>query len=99
MHRFATITFVCCLLCGCSKPKASDIPGAYIARRSYGTEMLQLHTNGSYEQAFTTGGSTSRTNVGKWTFDAEQSLVALDGALLFDDGWGSQASPVRTITW
>jgi len=86
------------LLCACSKPKATDIPGVYSARRSYGTEMLHLRTDGSYEQVFTAG-STARTNTGKWTFHPEQSFVALDGALLFDDGWGRQASLVQTSTW
>jgi hypothetical protein len=77
---------------------ATDVPGVYSARRSYGTETLHLYTDGGYEQVFTTA-STARTNSGKWTFHSEKSFVALDGALLFDDGSGRQASLVQTSTW
>ena len=98
MRTFAIIAFSCCLLCACSKPKATDIPGVYSARRSYGTETLHLRTDGSYEQVFTSG-SAGRTNLGKWTFHPDLSFVALDDALLFDDGWGRQVRLVRTSTW
>lgn len=98
MRTFALIVFCCCLLCACSKPKATDIPGIYSVRRSYGTERLHLRTDGSYEQVFSSV-TLSRTNVGKWTFHPELRFVALDDALLFDDGWGKQASLVETSTW
>jgi hypothetical protein len=98
MRTFATIAFACYLLCACSKPKTTDLPGVYSARRSYGTEMLHLRSDGTYEQVFLTG-STARTNRGKWTFHPKENFVALDDALLFDDGWGRQSSLVQTSTW
>jgi hypothetical protein len=98
MRTFAFITLHGCLFCACSKPQATDIPGVYSARRSYGTENLHLRADGSYEQVFTSI-SLTRTNVGKWTFHPKQSFVALDAALLFDDGWGRQVSLVHTSTW
>src|SRR5436853_5658763 len=98
MRIVAPIVLSCSLLSACSKPAASDVPGVYSARRSYGIEMLHLRTDGSYEQAFTSHG-IARTNSGKWTFHPEKSFVGLDDALIFDDGWGRQGSIVRTSTW
>src|SRR5258708_2770769 len=82
----------------CSKPKSSDVPGRYQANRGYGVETLHLRIDGTYDQVFASAAIT-RTNSGHWKFDADRPSLFLYDALLFDDGFGHQASLVVTSVW
>lgn len=81
----------------------SDIPGTYEAKYSFGTETLELNSDGSYIQVFASAGN-SRTNIGTWTFHPAKewldggSLI-LDDALIFGDGFGQPSKEVRKSTW
>jgi hypothetical protein len=60
--------------------------------------MLHLRPEGTYEQVLTSA-AASRTNFGRWKFSAADPSLFLYDALLFDDGWGHQASSVKTGVW
>jgi hypothetical protein len=100
MRVWAYIT--CVVLCGflvsCKKQPASKIPGHYFASRAYGDETLDLLTNVTYLQVFTTR-TTTRTNSGTWQFLPATRTVVLTNALIFDDGKGNPATTVVTNDW
>lgn len=100
MRALAYITLLafCGLLTSCNKQPASKIPGHYFASRAYGDETLDLRTNGTYLQIFTSR-ATARTNSGTWQFLPLMGAVVLTNALIFDDGKGSPAPTVVTNDW
>jgi hypothetical protein len=91
----AALVLVCAAL-SCKKATSTNIAGNYTAQRPYGFETLELKTNGTYMQVFTNS-ALARTNFGQWSFQAP--TLTLKSALVFDDGFGRQATPIVTNDW
>ena len=78
----------CVVACG-RIHDATTVAGIYEAVYSFGTERLELHGNGTYDQVLKltkTGNSISHN--GRWEFDGKQQLVRVLSPLQFDDNLG-----------
>ncbi len=85
MRNLIFLLLICPLISGCSKPEEKDLIGTYEAKYSYGTEILTLNSDKTYEQTFQSYKEKNLKNSGSWDYDAATSRVRLTNIMAVDD--------------
>jgi hypothetical protein len=76
------------ILVACNNRSNSDVPGAYFAKYSHGTEVLRLSADGTFKQWLTSTSGITVTNAGTWSGPSTNGQVAMSHFQMFDDGFG-----------
>ena len=91
-----TLALLLCLACGCSPPRAYDVPGTYVTGRRFVADTLWVSPDGTYTLVYAPeGGKTLRAR-GRWEY--ERSVVTFHDFPVRDYN-GSVKESAGTDTW
>lgn len=84
---------------GCLYPTDRDeLLGTYIAEYEFGTDTLELKSDGTYTQEITLkeGGKVIRGD-GRWTYDQTRYYIDFEDLYVLSDGYGNKSDDYKNL--